>query len=89
MNQDGFQLELCSDLAFEEMVADISYTQQRIATINQDKGVDDMVIQFYFPPKAVSRTFPLNDLISILELAKKTLIECRSQGNRALQDKDE
>lgn len=71
------------------MVADISYNQHRIATINQDKGVDEMVIQFYFPPKAVSRTAPLNALISILEFTKKTLIECRSQGNGALQDKDE
>ena len=51
--REGFSLEICSDLDFEGMVIDISYNMETIASINYDKGIDNMEIEF-FPIKEES-----------------------------------
>ena len=37
-----FTVEICSDLDFEEMVADISYEDQRFALISREEGLENM-----------------------------------------------
>lgn len=36
--KDKFTFEACSDLNYEGMVVDISWNDERIATLNHDKG---------------------------------------------------
>lgn len=44
-----FTVEICSDLDYEEMVADICYEDHTIATITQENGVDKMEIEIFRP----------------------------------------
>lgn len=71
-----FTVEVCSDLDYEEMVADVSYENQTIAMITQEKGIDNMEIEIFLPEKKIkSLKFPLNDFIASIVFAKKCLIE--------------
>lgn len=71
-----FTVEVCSDLDYEEMVADISYENHTIATITQDNGIENMKIEMFFPENTIrSWEFPLDDFIAVIKFAKKRLIE--------------
>lgn len=74
--KDKFKIRLCSDLDYEEMVADISYENYTVATITQEKGIDNMEIEI-FPPEKPTKSwkFSLNDFVEIIAFAKKSLIE--------------
>lgn len=73
---EKFEVEICSDLDYEEMVADVSYENHTIAMITQEKGIDNMEIEIFSPEQEIkSWKFPLDDFIKIIEFAKKTLIE--------------
>lgn len=69
-----FTVEVCSDLDYEEMVADVSYGNHTIAMITQENG--NMEIEIFLPEKEIkSLKFPLNDFIESIVFAKKCLIE--------------
>ena len=71
-----FLVELCSDLDYEEMVADVSYGNQILAIIDQEKGIDQMEIEIFMPDSnAKSWKLPLDEFIKTLHFAKKTLEE--------------
>ncbi len=70
-----FTVEVCSDLDYEEMVADVSYENHTVATITQENGIDNMEIEIFFPTETSTWTFPLNDFIETIVFAKKCLIE--------------
>lgn len=71
-----FRIRLCSDLDYEEMVADVCYMNDTLGIINQDKGVDAMEIRIYHPNDLnASWQLPLDELIETLQLAKKNLKE--------------
>lgn len=71
-----FTIEVCSDLDYEEMVADISYENHTIAMITQENGIDNMVIEIFSPKeKLKSWKFSLNDFMETIAVAKKNLIE--------------
>lgn len=71
-----FIVEVCSDLDYEEMVADISYENHSIAMISQEKGIKKMEIKIFTPPKELlTWNFSLDDFIETLEFAKKRLIQ--------------
>ncbi len=44
---DKFRIRLCSDLDYEEMVADIVYEDSTVATISQEKGINKMEIKYF------------------------------------------
>ena len=76
--KDKFRIRLCSDLDYEEMVADICYENCTVATISQEKGEDNMEIEI-FPPVdgMLSWKFSLDELVSVIQSAKKSLLEMR------------
>lgn len=74
--QDKFRIRICSDLDYEEMVADVTYENHTIAMITQENGVENMKIEIFPPEEEIkSWTLPLNDFIEIIVFAKKRLIE--------------
>ncbi len=71
-----FLVEVCSDLDYEEMVADISYENHTIAMISQENGIDKMEIElFTHQEEEKSWKFSLDDFIEVITFAKKRLIE--------------
>lgn len=72
--QEKFRILICSDLDYEEMVADICYEDLTIAIITQENGIENMEIKI-LPIDENSCSFPLNDFIETIIFAKKRLIE--------------
>lgn len=70
-----FNIELCSDLDYEEMVADIYFENSSIAMVTQENGEDKMEIEMFSPNDDSSWKLPLDEFIKILQSAKKNLIE--------------
>lgn len=70
-------IELCGDLDFEGMVIDITYNKETIASINYEKGINNMEIEIL--PKSKKFVFPLEDFLLILEKAKKLAIKCAKE----------
>jgi hypothetical protein len=71
-----FIVEICSDLDYEELVADVSYENHTIATITQENGIDNMEIKIFTPTKDIKFwQFLLDDFIHAITFAKKRLIE--------------
>lgn len=75
-----FIIETCSDLNYEGMVVDISFDNQRIATINYDKGINNLEIEILLSGDESSEcVFPLKDFLIILEKAKEIAIQCTKE----------
>lgn len=72
---NNFRIRICSDLDYEEMVADICFKNNTIAIVSQEKGIDNMEIKILINNCALDRKFPLDEFIEVLALAKKYLIE--------------
>lgn len=73
-----FRIRICSDLDYEEMVADISYENQTIAMISQENGIDKMEIEIFSQTNSkLAWKVNLDDFVKIIELAKKTLIKMK------------
>ena len=64
MINNKFRIRMCSDVDYEEMVADICYEDSTVATVNQEKGVEHMEIEIYAQDEKQSWNFPLDDFIS-------------------------
>lgn len=72
--KDGFRIRLCSDVNFEEMVADICYEDNTIGTITQENGVDKMEIEIFPPVEGTgSWNFILDDFLEAINSAKECL----------------
>jgi len=70
-----FKIRICSDLDYEGMVIDIVYKHNTLATLNQDKGIENIEIKFYSSQEKEYWKFSYKEFIDILEKAKKLLIE--------------
>ncbi len=84
--QNQFRIRLCGDLNYEEMVADLVYKNNTIATISQEMGIENMRIEIFPPVNAKSWEFPLRDFIEIIERAKKNLIEMQKIPDEELNN---
>lgn len=74
--ENNFRIRICSDVDFEEMVADLIWDNKEVATVIQEKGVDKMEVIIYPPPKdSISWNFPFNDLVKALNEAKERLLK--------------
>ncbi len=72
--KNNFQIKLCSDLDYEEMVADIAWNQKSFATINRDKGIDNMEIKFDINPEELATlNLPLDEFIDALKEVREVL----------------
>lgn len=74
-----FDIVFFSDSRYEELTAEISYKDQILCQLNKDKGIDNIEVEFFADARMlaeqVAMKFPLNDFLSVLEEAKKDLIE--------------
>lgn len=74
-----FDIVFFSDSRYEELTAEISYKDQILCQLNKDKGIDNIEVEFFADARMlaeqVAMKFPLNDFLSVLEEAKKALIE--------------
>ena len=67
-----FTVQICSDLDYEEMVADIYYGDHTVAMITQEKGLENMEIEIFSPKEdLISWKFHLNDFVHIIQFARK------------------
>jgi len=75
MNKDIEVLRF-SDKKYEKLTAEIQYLREPIAQINKDKGKDAMEIELFvdFNDPEFIVTFPLDDFMEALKLAKETLL---------------
>jgi len=72
---DKFKIRLCSDLDYEEMVADITYENRTIAMVTQEKGINNMEIEILITGNQVNDgKFPLDAFVKAVEDAKNNLI---------------
>ncbi len=74
---NGFSIILCGDLDFEGMVIDVKYNMYKIASINYEKGVDQLEIEFF--SNSEKMVFPLQEFLITLEEAKKLAIQCAKE----------
>lgn len=72
---------MCSDLDYEGMVVDVSYDMETIASINYDKGIDNIEIEVY--PISEKLKFPLDDFFLVLEKAKQLAVKCAKEDKLA------
>ena len=70
MNIDSFNIQIASICTKEKLVAEVWYKDELWIEISQDMG--DLIIECY-PSKKGHWTFPLEDALKILELAKYKL----------------
>ena len=70
-----FSIRICSDLEYENMVADICWKNNTVATITQENDSENMEIELCQPSGNVSWNFPLDEFINTLKFAKKELKE--------------
>jgi len=76
MNKE-FSIEMCGDLDFEGMVIDVTYNNETIASINYDKGIDNIEVEIL--PKSEKFVFSLDDFFLILKKAEKLAIKCAKE----------
>ena len=79
----GFFLKLCSDLDFEGMIVDICFDDQRIASVNYDKGIDNIEVAM-LTQESSRHVFNLSDFVNILEKAKNLAIKCAKEDGESL-----
>ena len=73
-------IEMCSDLDFEGMVIDVRYDTHPIASINYDKGINNMEVEFcLFGGDFQKITLPLQDFLDVMEKAKKLALKCAEE----------
>ena len=88
MNNE-FTIEVCSDLDFEEMVTDVSYGGGRIAMVTQEKGINNMEIEFFIPSsQAVINKFPLDAFMDAIASAKNILVRMQKTGINPVSTSD-
>lgn len=74
--QNKFRICICSDLDYEEMVADVCYEEDTVAMVTQEKGMDKMEIKISPPEnEGNSWEFALDDYMAAIESAKQALIK--------------
>lgn len=73
MSSSDFRLTICSDLDYEGMVVDINYHDQRVATLNCDKGNDKIEIQL-MPDCEEPHTVPCHEFLRAVSAATAELL---------------
>ncbi|NGX36713.1 MAG: hypothetical protein K1000chlam1_01565, partial [Candidatus Anoxychlamydiales bacterium] len=64
---------------YDGMVVDIVYKNSSLATLNQDKGIENIIIKLYPPQIDECWEFSYKEFIEILEEARTTLIQINKE----------
>lgn len=79
-----FEIRVCSDLDYEEMVIDILYEREAVALISQENGIENMAIEILPFEEKHNLELPLDGFMEILQKAKERLIKIqRSNENES------
>ncbi|NGX56365.1 MAG: hypothetical protein K1060chlam5_00603 [Candidatus Anoxychlamydiales bacterium] len=70
---ENFRITIASLPDRENLVAEISYKNNQFAEISQETG--ELKIQFYKHPQKDYWEFSMDDILQIIEKAKKQLIQ--------------
>ncbi|MBN9378025.1 MAG: hypothetical protein J0H93_06585 [Chlamydiales bacterium] len=70
-----FTIELSSDLRYEDVVVEIMYNEETVATISQEKGLDKLEIEIFPPCEGKKWMFFFNDFLDALNAAKCFLLK--------------
>jgi hypothetical protein len=70
-----FRIRLCSDLDYEEMVADICYKNDTVALVSQEKGKEKMEIEIFAPKEFPSWKFSLDEFAVAIQDAQEELLQ--------------
>ncbi|MEX6177330.1 hypothetical protein AB6G03_10250 [Providencia hangzhouensis] len=75
MKDNKLELFFSSPMEYENLTLEVQLNWERVAEINQDKGVDNLEIELFGSDLSHGFTakMPLDDLISILIEARDTL----------------
>lgn len=77
---EKFSIEMCGDLDFNGMVIDISYNMTNIASVNYEKGIDNIEIEILpFGDNTQKLIFPLQGFLNALEKAKRLAKQCAEE----------
>ena len=77
--KNEFYVEIVSDLDFEELVADICWGENTVATISQEEGPENMQVEIFSPERDGDWTFPLSKFLRTLAFARQKLNEMRRE----------
>lgn len=70
-----FRIRICSDLDYEDLVADIIYKDVTIAIISQERGPNNMELESFSAKK--NQIFPVDDFLGVIHFAKNELLKMK------------
>ena len=74
-----FEIDVVSDVRFEELLVEVSYRGQRLFQLNREMGPNAVEIEFLSDLRIISEEvemkFALSDFVAVLKLAKNVLLE--------------
>ncbi|CRX39351.1 hypothetical protein [Estrella lausannensis] len=70
-----FSVEISSDLVYEEMVANILFEEEEVATVSQEKGLENLEIEIFPSFDGKSWEFSFEEYIKALNFAKNCLLK--------------
>lgn len=70
-----FVIEISSDLDYEEIVANILFEEETVATISQENGLENLEIEIFSSFDRKSWIFSLEEFINALNSAKGCLLK--------------
>ena len=73
MNRKRLEIEISSDLDYEEMIVNIISDGENIATLSQEEGFENLKIEIFPPLESKSWVFFFDDFDKALQSAKKQL----------------
>ncbi len=77
-----FRIDILGDLEYNDLVADIYFSDQIVANLSQESGFENMEINIYPPPKNQNIwIFKLAEFAEALEYAKRRLWELRKNSD--------
>lgn len=83
INEQKFTIELCSDLDFEGMAVYVNYGRELIASLNYEKGINHIEVEFFPSGKGEGQVVcSLSDFLTTLEKAKNLAIKCAKEDEQ-------
>ena len=77
MIKSDFRVDVCSDLEYEDLIADIYFQDKFVAMITQEKGFKNLEIEIYAPKGQEKWLFKFSDFENVINHAKQRLWDLR------------
>ena len=78
----GFEITVCSDRDYEDLIIEIYFEDQLLVLINQEKGLDALEIDLYPGKGGGPWHFKLQELEEVVEAAKRKLRNLRGRATK-------